>query len=139
MKGLSLFCFYIAIVFSFANAVFAQTVIFKETDGTQTNYSLDSIKKFTFQNNDINIHFQSGNITAYPLESIDLIDLSQQTLGVTPNSNVIQNIKFYPNPVSEILRIIFDETSSSDLSISIFDTSGKSVQESSVSQSSIFI
>ena len=107
----------------------AQEVTFTivKTDGTTADYMMSSDSKIFYS--DTQIFIKSNGETV----SYDLSGLRKAYFSVTDNDDEIENqhLAIYPNPVSDVLKII---NTSENQSVTIYSIDGKVVKRIEVSE-----
>ena len=115
--------------FGFLCTAFAQEVTFTivKTDGTTADYLMSSDSKIYYS--DTQIFIKSNGETV----SYDLSGLRKAYFSVTDNDDEIENqhLAIYPNPVSDVLKII---NTSENQSVTIYSIDGKVVKRIEVSE-----
>ena len=109
----------------------AQSVYFYYTDGLEHSYNLIDIRKLTYTNDLMNVHFNDGTISSWNVSSLNDFQYNENSVGV---EQVIQQVNatgfnLFPNPGKEkfTLRYVLEKTM--PVRIDVFDMQGKLIQE----------
>jgi hypothetical protein len=113
----------------------SQSVYFNYTDGVEHAYNLIDIRKVTYTNDLMNVHFNDGTLSSWNVSSLNDFQYNQNSVGV---EQIIQQVNatdfnLFPNPGKEkfILRYVLEK--SMPVRINVFDLQGKLIQEISSS------
>lgn len=83
----------------------AQTMYVRPTTGTQSAYSIATIKNLTFSNGNIVVNNTNGPNGTFALSSNRYLNFTDLTLA-TPTYELVKNSFYvYPNPVTTVLNI----------------------------------
>jgi hypothetical protein len=100
------FTLLIALLFAWIAGLQAQDLYLKTKDGVVTIKSLETLKKFTFSNNNLLINYLSGPAETYSLSNISKLSFKSAVTGVDELSlSGTTAMKVYPNPVTDIIYI----------------------------------
>ena len=114
--------------FGFLCAAFAQEVTFTivKTDGTSADYTLSTDSKIYYS--DTQLFLKTNGETV----SYDLSGLRKAFFSITDNDDEIENqhLAIYPNPATDVLRIL---NISENQSVTIYSIDGKVVKRIDVS------
>lgn len=100
------FTLLIFLLFAGIAGVQAQDLYLKTKDGVITMKSLETLKKFTFSNNNLLINYLSGPAETYSLSNISKLSFKSAITGVDELSlSGTTTLKVYPNPVTDIIYI----------------------------------
>ena len=109
----------------------SQSVYFYYTDGVEHAYNLIDIRKVTYTNDLMNVHFNDGTISSWNVSSLNDFQYNENSVGV---EQVIQQVNatgfnLFPNPGKEkyTLRYVLEKTM--PVRIDVFDMQGKLIQE----------
>lgn len=100
----------------------------KATNGIETSFSLNGIRKLTFPMRNISVTNTDGKTELVPFNEIQYLNFTQGWTG--NNSLAIQDnnsFSLFPNPVSDELTVIIQSTKDEPISIQIIDMHGKIV------------
>ena len=109
-----------------ADIGYAQTMNIKQSNGTQTAYALNSVRKLTFASGNVTLQKTDNTTATFALSSLKYVNFSgttsieEQILHAT-----IFNLNTYPNPVSDVLNIEVINTDTKNATISILSIEGK--------------
>jgi hypothetical protein len=85
----------------------AQTMYVKESSGTQTAYTLNSIRKMTFSGGNSTIQKRDKSSRVYALNGLRYLNFKDLTTSIPeqPVQLADANLIAYPNPVTDVLNI----------------------------------
>jgi hypothetical protein len=109
----------------------SQSVYFNYTDGVEHAYNLIDIRKVTYTNDLMNVHFNDGTISSWNVSSLNDFQYNENSVGV---EQVIQQVNatgfnLFPNPGKEKFTLRFMLVNPMLVRINVFDLQGKFVQE----------
>lgn len=112
----------------------AQTMYVKEISGTQTTYTLSSIRIMTFWKGNAHILKTDSSKGVHALSGLRYLNFSDLTSGITEPSAQLghSNLTTYPNPVIDVLNIDLTGVTGEG-SLSILTLEGRVVQTQSTS------
>jgi len=116
----------VCILLHFATFIDAQTIGFSFNDGNSSAYSLEDVRKKTFDTDLMNLHFWDGTIYSIELSTIGHIDYNSATLQLIEELNAF-NLEIFPNPMLNVLNLQYSLTQSTDITVELYDTFGKVV------------
>jgi hypothetical protein len=95
------------ILVSFALKVDGQTLVIKSNDGTENNKTLSSLKKFSFENNNLLLSYTDGSTESFSIPAINKLYFESVPVG---NYSILSNsdnagISVHPNPARNVLYI----------------------------------
>lgn len=99
------------------SGLYAQDMYVRKGDGTQTNYALSSIKKLTFSAESLVVSSSGGADASYALKDLRYLNFKDLTLGLSNAKQEPQAIFIYPNPVTDVLRLVAPTQSISFIAI----------------------
>ena len=107
----------------------AQTMYVKESSGTQTAYTLSSIRKMTFSGGNATVQKTDNSTGVYAMSGLRYLSFEDYTASIEEPIRV-GNAHFsaYPNPVNDVLNIDLTGVESEG-TISILTFEGKLLQE----------
>lgn len=110
-------------------ALQAQTLYIRENNGTQTVYTLSTVKKMTFASGNVTV-LQSDNSTGiYALSELKYLSFQDLTTGIEePLSRNNINLIIYPNPVNDLLNVDLTTANRNGM-ITILTPEGKVIQK----------
>ena len=116
----------------------AQTMYVKEKSGTQTAYTLSSIRKMTFSGGNATVQKTDNSTGIYSLSGLSYLNFTDLTTGITePTAQLGQsNLITYPNPVIDMLNIDLTGVTGEG-TISILTLEGKVIQTQNISGNSL--
>ena len=109
----------------------SQSVYFYYTDGLEHAYNLIDIRKVTYTNDLMNVHFNDGTISSWNVSSLNDFQYNENSVGV---EQVIQQVNatgfnLFPNPGKEKFTLRYLLEKSMQVRIDVFDMQGKLIQE----------
>ena len=109
----------------------SQSVYFNYTDGVEHAYNLIDIRKVTYTNDLMNVHFNDGTISSWNVSSLNDFQYNENSVGV---EQVIQQVNatgfnLFPNPGKEKFTLRFMLVNPMLVRINVFDLQGKLIQE----------
>lgn len=107
----------------------AQIINVKESSGTKTTYSLNSIRKMTFSGGNVTVQKTDNSTVVYALNGLRYLNFSDNSTGIFENQTFSGNtdLHTYPNPVSDFLNINLEDIAGEG-TISILSLEGKVMQ-----------
>ena len=116
----------------------AQTMYVKEKSGTQTAYTLSSLRKMTFSGGNATVQKTDNSTGVYALSGLRYMNFTDLTTGIIEPTAQLghSNLITYPNPVTDMLNI--DLTGlTGEGTISILTLEGKVIQTQNINGSSL--
>ncbi|MFM2202270.1 MAG: hypothetical protein RL040_1470 [Bacteroidota bacterium] len=107
----------------------AQSIYFNYTNGTNASYLLEDVRKITFDNDVMNLHFLDGTLYAWNVSTIGYYQYEESAIGVEEvlgRGNAWQAL-VYPNPASDVLHIQYELPAQEEVTVALFDVQGKQV------------
>jgi hypothetical protein len=106
---------------------FAQSIQFNYTDGTNTSYNLEDVRKITFDNDVMNLHLLDGSIYSWNVSTIGYYQYDESSLNIQEwlNNKNEWELTLFPNPTSSVLNVSFNLPESDEVSIELYDMKGK--------------
>ena len=109
----------------------SQSVYFYYTDGLEHAYNLIDIRKVTYTNDLMNVHFNDGTISSWTVSSLNDFQYNENSVGV---EQVIQQVNatgfnLFPNPGKEKFTLRYMLEKPMPVRIDVFDMQGKLIQE----------
>jgi hypothetical protein len=117
----------LGIAMVFTEGLRAQSIHFNYTDGTNASYSLEDVRKITFEADLMNLHFWDGTVFAWNVSTIGYYEYDQSSLNVLEwiNSANVWNVMVFPNPTSTDLNVSYNLPKEDEITIALFDMQGK--------------
>jgi hypothetical protein len=115
----------------------AQSIHFNYTDGTNASYSLEDVRKITFEADLMNLHFSDGTVYARNVSTIGYYEYEQSSLNVLEwiNNANVWDVMIFPNPTSTNFNVSYNLPREDEIIIALFDMQGKlKLQKSSGKQ-----
>ena len=110
----------------------------KEYSGTQTPYTLSSIRKLTFAGGNMTVNKNTGSPTTYALSNIRYLNFTELTTGVLQTDKAeSSNIMLYPNPVNNQLQISYETLGAGNVQVEIVDLQGKVLLQQTISSQNL--
>jgi hypothetical protein len=112
-------------------ACFAQSIYFNYTNGTTASYALADVRKITFDDDVMNLHFIDGSLYSWNVSSIGYYKYDESLLNVQEwlNQSNAWNVSVYPNPTDARLNLQFNIPAADVVSLSLHDAQGKLILE----------
>jgi hypothetical protein len=112
----------------------AQSIYFNFTNGTNTSYNLDNVRKITFDNDLMNLHLWDGSIYAWNVSTIGYYQYEQTNLNIQEclNDANSMDVSVFPNPTSSSFNVRFNLLKEDIISISLFDMLGNVISEKKI-------
>jgi hypothetical protein len=109
----------------------SQSVYFYYTNGVEHAYNLIDIRKVTYTNDLMNVHFNDGTISSWNVSSLNDFQYNENSVGV---EQVIQQVNstgfnLFPNPGKEQFTLRYVLEKPMPVRINVFDIQGKLIQE----------
>jgi hypothetical protein len=107
----------------------AQTMYVRESNGAQTDYALDNIRKMIFSEGNATIQKTNNFTGVYTLSGLIYLNFTDLTTSITEQPMQLCNAKLitYPNPVTDVLNIDLTGVTGEG-TISILTLEGKVMQ-----------
>jgi hypothetical protein len=104
----------------------AQVISFNSVDDIPIEYDLSDIRKTTFDENNLFIHFNDETIIAIELGSISSNTFEMQQLQINEQISILNqlNLSLFPNPADENLTVNFELTKDSEVTVSLVNSIG---------------
>lgn len=105
----------------------AQNVHFNYNDGTSKSFSLSTIRKITFTNENMNVILHDGNTHSKTISELSYFkfDENSSAIGELPSKTQESIVNIYPNPTNGIINVDFSVNEKDDFVIEVYDMSGK--------------
>jgi hypothetical protein len=116
------------IALSFAFVLRSQSICFNFTNGTNSCFNLNELRKITFDANSMILHLWDGNMYSWNISTIDKY-VYNESLSVTEEGHVTA----YPNPSSSDVQLMFNLPKEDDIRIELFDSRGTLINEKKIS------
>jgi hypothetical protein len=107
----------------------SQSVFFSYSNGTNGTYSLNDVKRMTFNNNIMNLELNDG--TSYQWNISDIVSFRYNE--VTGVGAVLQglnglDVKLFPNPNNGSFQLAYKLPKQTNIEVSIYSTDGKLIK-----------
>ena len=108
----------------------AQTMYVKESNGTQTAYTLSNVKKMTFSSGNVVVQKTDNSNNVYALSDLRYLNFTDLSTSIVEQTVPLKstNLIAYPNPVNDFLTIDFSGFTDEG-TISILTLEGKLLLE----------
>ena len=125
-KSISKFIAVIVIALLFTFGLRAQSIYFNYTDGTNSSYNLEDVRKITFDADLMNLHFWDGSMYSWNVSTIRYFqyDASLNVQDWLNNANAWK-VNVYPNLISTFLTVRFNLPKPDEVTIGLYDIQGK--------------
>lgn len=116
------------ILFFTTSLVFSQSLYHHNNNSTIDNYLLSDVKKFTYDNEDMNLFLNDGTILTIDLNDLSYFNYKSPT-GVENTLDVLNSLglNLFPNPVSDNININYSLTKNDKVLIELLSFDGKLV------------
>lgn len=109
------------------------TLYVKEKTGTQSAYSLSSIRNLTFPAGNVQVIQNSGNSASYGLSTVRYLNFKDIRAGITPIGTPVSSTLLYPNPATDQIQISFESPGTEKIQVEIVDIQGRVLQQQIIS------
>ena len=112
-------------------ACFAQSIYFNYTNGATASYALVDVRKITFDDDVMNLHFVDGSLYSWNVSTIGYYQYDESQVNVQEwlNQANAWEVSVYPNPTDARLNLQFNVPVADDVSLSLHDAQGKLILE----------
>ena len=133
-KCISKFIAVIVIELLFTFGLQAQSIYFNYTDGTNSSYNLEDVRKITFDADLMNLHFWDGSMYGWNVSTIGDYQYNESSLNVQEwlNSANAWEVVIFPNPTSTNLNLRYNLPKDDEITIALFDMQGKLILRKSL-------
>jgi hypothetical protein len=134
-KQLSLF----GIAQLFNLGLYCQNIYFDYTDGSNSVYDLEDVRKITFDSDLMNLHLLDGSIYSWNVSTIGYYNYEETPLNIEQiinNANTLQVLVF-PNPAYSSLQVQYSLPKADIIRIGIYDLQGKLLIEKNMGNQTI--
>lgn len=109
----------------------AQNIYFEYSDGTNSTYAIDDVRKITFTDDIMNLHLNDGSSYSWDVESIDHYQYELNPLQIDALLRKVNSMEVHvhPNPVDNSLIVSYFNKEKQNLCLSIFDLQGRILLE----------
>jgi len=110
---------------------FAQSIYFNYTNGTTASYALADVRKITFDDDVMNLHFVDGSLYSWNVSAIGYYQYDESQVNVQEwlNQANAWEVSIYPNPTDARMNLQFNVPVADDFSLSLMDAQGKLMLE----------
>lgn len=105
----------------------AQEVNIHFSFGTNLSYNLEDVRKITFEGDEMNLQLWDGSEYSWNVSTVNYYEYQGlvTNLEVFSLNNNSLNVKLFPNPVEELLNVLFQVSEADEFVLSLIDLSGK--------------
>ena len=91
------------------NCLSAQSIYFEYSDGTNSSYAIDDVRKITFTDDIMNLHLHDGSSYSWDVESIDHYQYELNPLQIDAILQKVNSMEVHvhPNPVDNNLIVSY--------------------------------
>ena len=128
MKKDKLRCLALLIIVQlFSLGLSAQTIHFNYTDGNNSSYNLEDVRKITFDSDLMNLHLFDGSIYSWNVSTIEYYEYDETPLNIEVLINKANSfdVVIFPNPTNSDLQVKYNLTKDDLIRIELFDLQGK--------------
>jgi len=113
---------------------YAQSVYFNYTDGTNATYSLQDVRKITFNADVMQLQLWDGSLYEWNVSTIGYYQYDETIVNTQEwlNQANAWQVRVFPNPTSTSLNVRFQLPKEDQVSISLSDAQGKLLLSKSV-------
>jgi hypothetical protein len=106
---------------------FAQSVYFNYTDGTNATYSLQDVRKITFNADVMQLQLWDGSLYEWNVSTIGYYQYDETIVNTQEwlNQANASQVRVFPNPTSTVLNVRFQLPKEDQVSITLSDMQGK--------------
>jgi hypothetical protein len=110
---------------------YAQSMYFSYSDGTNTSYNLEDVRKITFDADMMNLHLWDGSLYTWNVGTIGYYQYFEIPLNMQEWLNCANSweVKVCPNPTSNSVTVHFNLPKTDEVSITLSDIQGKLILE----------
>ncbi len=114
------------LLFGSLSALNAQThnAVIQLQDGSQIPYPIATIEAFVFQNGSMSVHATTQTNHSFSIDTISSIRFEYGTVSQS-RSSTRENLRVYPNPVTNLLTVEFDASSRGNMILEIVGMEGQ--------------
>ncbi len=114
--------------FMFTNYGFSQDLNINLSNGTNAIYTIQEVRKFTFNGDCLRLSLWDGSIFEWNVSILDNIQFAQFPLMLTEQLNSDQtNFRVYPNPAINKLEIEYNLMVKDEITICIYNSQGEKI------------
>lgn len=115
---------------------YSQEIHFEYTNGTESSYDVDDIRKITFTGDVMNLHLLDGSEYSWNVSTIGHFDYNEATTNIQELINLANSweLSLYPNPTSSALNLSFNLPQSDAIVVSVHDLNGKLMHQTNIGQ-----
>jgi hypothetical protein len=106
----------------------AQNLFFKFLDGTSATYAVGEIRNFTFSNNEMVLLKKDGTTLSWNASTIDNYRFDATTSIIDAERINNAEVKIYPNPFKNSVRIRYELPMADKVSVDIIDMQGRTIR-----------
>jgi len=104
----------------------AQTMLLNQTNGNQTQYAVEDIRKLTFSDDSISIAKTFGLLDGYSLSVLRSVSFTYPTgMEIPGHEKRSGSIQLYPNPVGDYITVVPDKEKDTSGVIEILSPEGR--------------
>lgn len=121
-----IFLVLIALLFGFGFK--AQNLLVTLTSGTIESFPVEQVRSIKFGTCTMIVNEINGTTSSWNLDVVESYSFDQETSSIDVK---VENTSFhvYPNPSLDVVQIIYDNSNTSEISISLLDVNGKEIQQ----------
>lgn len=110
---------------------YTQSIYLNYTDGTNSSYDLEDVRKITFDADLMNLHLMDGSIYSWNISTIEYFKYDETLVNAEEwlaKANLWE-VNVYPNPTTTTLNVLFNLPQSEEILIGLYDMQGKLILE----------
>jgi hypothetical protein len=118
----------------FTSQLKSQSIYFNFTNGTNSSYNLQDVRKITFDADLMNLHLWDGSMFSWNVSTIGYYEHNQSSSNVQELLNVANSwdVAIFPNPPSTTLNVIYNLPKEDEITIALFDMQGNLILQKSL-------
>ena len=109
----------------------AKSIHFNYTNGTNSSYNLQDVRKITFDADVMNLHLLDGSVYAWNVSSIGYYEYDESSVNIEYwlNQANAWEVVVYPNPTNGLLNVQFTLPTEDKILVALYDVQGKLIME----------
>jgi hypothetical protein len=124
MKTLQNICL-LAISLSVSSAIYAQNLVITLSNTSTERFAISDIQSIKFDSASMTLFEWNGTVNTWAIKDIENYAFDELSNIIETATVKIDDLKVYPNPSSNKVHINYQSSRSADISIHIYDISGK--------------
>lgn len=104
----------------------------KDISGGHASYVLSGIRKLTFATGNMTVSGMDGSNHDFALANVRNISFTSLTSVVEVDKDATGSLTIYPNPVKDLLRVLYVSTTSENVQLQLLNIQGKIIYQQQV-------